>query len=259
MLFAGTLFWGETLTLLAKDAKPFAVIQIVFWAAGGLAALTLAATEYRQRRTPETLLLLLWTFGTFIFASFINWTVNGRSLLPMMPALAILLVRRLDQRTHSPGRVSSLLVVSAVFALLVAWSDYRFAQAVRHSAEQTSAQRGPSKPTLWFQGHWGYQFYLESPGAVALDLANSPLQVGDLLAVPLNNTNLRPPQQNAVALLTRLTVPKGTFLTTMDETLGASFYASVKGPLPFVFGKTPADQVLIFRFTTLPPAPPLTP
>ena len=39
----------------------------------------------------------LWVIGTFLFAAFLNWTVNARSLLPLTPAVAILMTRRLEQ------------------------------------------------------------------------------------------------------------------------------------------------------------------
>ena len=66
-------------------------------ALGGASLLGLAVSEVRRDRSAESWLLVLWLLGTFVFAGFVNWVNNGRSILPMAPALGILLVRRLDE------------------------------------------------------------------------------------------------------------------------------------------------------------------
>ena len=37
----------------------------------------------------DALLLALWILGTCVFAALLNWTTNGRSILPLVPAAAI--------------------------------------------------------------------------------------------------------------------------------------------------------------------------
>ena len=65
--------------------------------AGGLSVLAMALVDWWKRRTPESLLLALWVLGTFVFAAFLNWTINARSVLPLIPASGILIARRLDE------------------------------------------------------------------------------------------------------------------------------------------------------------------
>jgi hypothetical protein len=72
-------------------------LQVVFWAAGGIGVLALAGADVFRRRDACSWLLALWVFGTFLFTAFFNWTVNGRSLLPMAPAVGILIARRLER------------------------------------------------------------------------------------------------------------------------------------------------------------------
>ena len=136
-------------------------VQVVFWAVGGVSVLALAAGAAWRWRDAASCLLALWVFGTFLFAGFVNWTVNGRSILPMAPAVGILLVRRLSQvasgdRTLRGWGVRISLLTSAVLALWVARADFVLANAVRESARRTYAEFGQREGMLWFGGHWGF-------------------------------------------------------------------------------------------------------
>ncbi len=72
------------------------ILQLIIFIAGGISILALACSDFWKRRDAESLLLASWIFGTFIFAAFLNWTINARSILPLIPAAGILLARRLD-------------------------------------------------------------------------------------------------------------------------------------------------------------------
>ena len=169
--------------------------QVVFWAVGGIGVLALAIADVFRRRDACSWLLALWVLGTFLFAAFFNWTVNGRSLLPMAPAVGILIARRLEQNGLSnrhtfPRGAMLCLAASAALAFLVAQSDFLLAVATRQSARLVCANYKSSAGNLWFQGHWGFQYYMEQAGAWALDVKHSRLKPGDTLALPMNNDAL---------------------------------------------------------------------
>ncbi|HUZ07530.1 MAG TPA: hypothetical protein VMV89_08585, partial [Candidatus Paceibacterota bacterium] len=239
----------------------FVEIQIIFWAVGGIGVLALAVENLWNRRDAGAWLLALWVFGTFLFASVFNWTVNGRSILPMVPAVAILIVSRLERNAAAGWKSPKFalpvsLAVSAAFALLVARADYLFAVATRQTAAQTFARFGNERKNFWFEGHWGFQYYMESSGFAALDVKQSPIKPGDILALPENNTGIGLPNAGAIARQETLGVPGPSFLTTMNVAVAAGFYASVRGPLPFAFGKVPPEKVFLFFLKTNAPAPP---
>jgi len=232
---------------------PFMEMQIIFWAIGGAWVLALTLAEIRYRRDARSWLLGLWMFGTFLFAAFFNWITSGRSLLPLAPAVGILLVRQLERniladRKSWPFAVVIVLAAGAVLAWLTARADFQLADAVRQSARQVWAKYGRTGKPLWFQGHWGFQYYMEAQGALALDFKLSLVKPGEHLASPRNNTNLLPPNPKKVTLRETLTVPGPAWLTTWNETIGAGFYASVWGPLPFAFGRVPPEGVAVFDF-----------
>jgi 4-amino-4-deoxy-L-arabinose transferase-like glycosyltransferase len=215
--------------------------QFVFWTICGIFLLALLVADVWKRRDAGSWLLALWVFGTFLFTALFNWTVNGRSILPMAPAVGILLARGLQPRMIT-SRILIPLAASALFALLVTRADYLLAVASRDSAFETCQRYGQSGGTLWFEGHWGFQYYLRPLGALPLEVHNPGFHPGDVLAVPLNNTNLNPPGKPRNGF----SVVGPRYLSDMNLYIGAGFYSSSEGPLPFIFGRVPPENVAIF-------------
>lgn len=235
-------------------ANPGAVeiLQILLWAAGGISVVALAVVDVYRNRDANALLLACWLLGTFIFTAFFNWTINGRSLLPMAIPAAILMARRLDQRISSGAKFSSaaLTIPSVAGAALAIWvtaADYSFAAAPQVAARAVHSAYDGKNQRLWFQGHWGFQYYMEKDGATALDLQHLQLTQGDYIAMPSDNSNVYPLKE-PVAELETFSVPTLGQLTTMNKQSGAGFYASMWGPLPFAFGSDGQQEVTIFTY-----------
>ena len=246
VLAAGKVF--QKYPAVAEGSPVLVEIQFVFWALGGLSLLALAAVEVRRRPDAVSWLLALWVWGTFLFAAVINWTVNGRSLLPLEPAAAILVMRRLEGvTTMRPKPMAVCLALGAALAFLVAWADFSFSRAVRRVAEQVCAKDGRPSAMLWFQGHWGFQFYMQQSGATPVDFKSSPLKPGDIVAVPSNNTNLMPLDPATSVLIDIVMEKKSGVLATMDTLTGAGFYSSVWGPLPFAFGHVAPEYARVYQ------------
>jgi hypothetical protein len=263
VVLAAAKFLGESLLKkhdAVQDGSQICVeFQILFWAAGGLGVLALALADVWGRRDARSWLLALWVLGTFLFAAFFNWTVNGRSILPMAPAVGILLARRLEQkvlkgRNTRPRGAAIGLAAGAALALLVTRADFCLALAVRQSAQQVCAGYGRGPGTLWYQGHWGFQFYMDAMGALPLDIRRSRLKSGDFLVVPQNNTSLYLVNPEMVTLRETIAVFGPHWLTTWNRAPGAGFYASTFGPLPFAFGPVPPENVSLYALQPLPSA-----
>ncbi len=243
---------------VTPGARWAAVGQLVLFDLLGASLLGLASADLLRRRDSGSLLLFLWIVGTFVFAAFFNWTVNTRSILPMVPAAGILLARRLDAKTgEASGRrifPAAALAGALALALGVAWADDVLAGSARKAAARLVRQFGGPPGTLWFEGHWGFQHYMESAGASPLDFLRSRLAPGDRIAIPSNNTNVVVPQGEALGQLEILELPVLPFLATLSPDLGAGFYLDVWGPLPFAFGRVPRERyvVLVVR-QELPP------
>jgi hypothetical protein len=183
-----------------------------------------------------------------VFTALINWTVNGRSILPLVPAVAILVARRLDQFPVRIQAKAICLAAGAALSLIVVGADGNFASAVRELATNVSTTHKKQAPTtLWFQGHWGFQYYMERLGGKAVDFNSSDLKAGDIVAVPSDNTNLRRLNAEAADLIDTITVERRGGVDTMDSTTGAGFYSTAWGPLPFAFGRPAPEFTRVYQ------------
>ncbi len=180
-----------------------------------------------------TLCMLL---GVVVFAGFINWTTNVRSVLPAIPAAALIIARAADERLGArpfPGAARVVVGLSLAIALWVAWGDYALARAQVRAAEIVRNTTASHRGTLWFQGHWGFQIAMEAIGAQPTDTVTSRFKLGDVVVVPLNNTNRWPLPEELPVRLERFEVPIGIGGTTICMRCGAGFYSSLWGPLPY--------------------------
>ncbi len=231
-------------------------VQFALYVAGGIFVLGLAIADYRKhcRRQgdADSILLALWVLGTFLFAAFLNWTVNARSLLPLIPAAAILLARRLDEdetrlaSTHWPSGILVVpLALSAMISLSIAWGDTAFANSGRAMASFVHRQTQNQAGSVRFEGHWGFQYYMQLFGARPVEYDKFAFQTGDLVVTPENTTSTFPIAPQFVAAQQILQTDPHAHAATMA--LGAGFYSSVWGPLPYSFGRVPSEKYLVVR------------
>lgn len=216
---------------------------------GGLVVLALPILEWRRQRNEETLMLLFWVWGTCLFC-ILNWTINARSVLPMVPAVMILWLRQTEfVRQRAKLGLNVALGVAAVLSLLVSLADYRLANSARTAAGSVrKASRSAPSAMIWFEGHWGFQYYALANGMRAFDLLNPQARSGDLIVLPLNNTNVEPIAKDAVEPVGTLSMPVLPGIATMNRDVGAGFYTDIKGPLPFSFGAVSPERYYIVRF-----------
>jgi hypothetical protein len=228
-------------------------IQGSILVSAGINVLAISILDLRKRRNAESVLLALWIFGVFVFAGVMNWSVNGRSILPMAPAAAIVLVRRMEDtraferswavRWALPGAI----LASMAFSMLMAWADHSLARASRHAAQSICAKYGHAPRGVMFQGHWGFQYYVQQCGARHFEFLKTPLLEGDLVAVPIYNTNVMWLDAEVATEIDRFDIPTLPWLSVMNRAAGAGFYADAGGPLPFVFGSIPVEEYHIMR------------
>jgi hypothetical protein len=229
--------------------------QFLVWVAAGTAVLVLSLDDLRTYRDPVALLLFLWVFGTVLFAAYVNWALNGRSVLPLVPAVAIVLVRRLECETHAVWLMPALLAPAAALAFVVVYADAQMANANRTAARQLVAEiKSPPGRPLWFQGHWGFQYYAQTAGAQPWDFEHPAGRAGDYLIIPFNNCLTEAAEAYATQEPAK-EFPACSWAATMYPFVGAGFYACNFDwrPLPFVFADVPPEKIFIYRLTTTPP------
>jgi hypothetical protein len=243
---------GDPVLAVRRQHWLLLTCQLALFIAGGLSVLSLAIADYWEEKNADSLFLGLWVAGTFVFAAFINYTVNARSLLPLIPPAGILLARRCDKipaarRGRTQVQFACALLLSGLVSLWVASGDAELADSARQAAERIHQRTHGQSGALWFEGHWGFQYYMELLAARPLDLENPQAQPGDFIAIPTNNINLRPIPPQAIASVDSFALPLRTGASTICSQLGAGFYSFYWGPLPYAFGPIPAERYVIVR------------
>lgn len=243
---ATSLRYAEDWVLLA---------HVIVFLAAGLTVVALIAADLSTRRWHESLLLASWIGGTLLFAGFVNWTVNGRSILPLVPAVGILLARQLDRREGIPqcrpwtGELGTWdlppIVLGTVLAMAVAAGDYAHAASARQAADLLARSYRPTSNKFTFVGHWGFQYYIQKHGGVPLDLSNTNYQQGDVIIVPRSNTNnySMPSKVATTTELVEIEIPLP--IATHWSRANAGFYGTIFGRLPWKFGSMSTDQYLV--------------
>jgi 4-amino-4-deoxy-L-arabinose transferase-like glycosyltransferase len=224
------------------------LLQFGFLTAVGGQLLWLAVLDFLNHRDPASAFLLLWITGTFVFAALLNWAITARTFLPIVPALVLILLRRLEQRAAESLRLPSVRAVAPLLAtgllgLAIAFADYKLAGIGREAAMTVSREYGDK--TVFFQGHWGFQYYMELLGARAFDVLSSNPTPGTLMVVPVNSSNLFWPNKETVRIVKILRLKACSWLATMHPSVGAGFYANSAGPLPFAFGNVPPEEYYV--------------
>ncbi|HZP23681.1 MAG TPA: glycosyltransferase family 39 protein [Terriglobales bacterium] len=234
------------------QAHPFWLAEhMFFYIAGAISLLALAMVDFRRSRDAVSLLLLLWVLGTMFFSIVVNWDVNARSILPMVPAVGILIARRLERKTTASGSRrwllwSAPLIVCGAISVWVAAGDMALAATARLAAEDIRTQTQGESNAVWFEGRWGFAYYMELFGARPVEPDAGECRPGDLVVIPKYNTALfKFPLQTTRAKIADYNVP--TWITAMNPDAGAGFYFSGWGPLPFVLGRVPPHRYLMAR------------
>jgi 4-amino-4-deoxy-L-arabinose transferase-like glycosyltransferase len=254
----GTLWFGGKPSgfVLSGSSEPTShwdfLLQLVLLSAGGLHLLLLTLAEARQRRNIISVILTLWILNGLFSAIVLNFTVNARGFLLLVPAVAILLVRRLEAiRGKLKAGIWLLgpMVPAAVIALSLAATDYRWADTEKTAAKQIAVKYKSPNHGMWFEGHNGFQYYMGQFGGRSIDIERSLLETGDIVVVPWINDAFVPLPVGSVQLLEILGFGPQSWLNLNGENPhgAAGFFGAGFGPLPFVVGSPPRQDYFILR------------
>ena len=241
-------FWG----IERSSNFGISIQQAVFITAASV-LLTVAAADFIGNRDAKSLLLMLWVMGTFMFACVVNWTVSERIILPMAPAAGILISRRLALRTQQRNNLEwagfALALIPALsLSLLVTLADYRWSSEIHKVVQRIRLHSPPPGQSLWFQGHWGFQYYMEQIGGKTLDFAASEAHTGDLLVRPSFTTNFENLPDDVFDIVDTLQTAPLSWLAVMAPSTGAGFYSNEIGPLPYAFDRVTPETYWIHEF-----------
>jgi hypothetical protein len=227
--------FGLALVLLrASDGRRF------FWLVPVIALTTCALWDVLadgfRRRDPVQLVLGLWLLLPLAVTPYLH--MPAKYLLASAPAVAILVGRSVAGRSRTFSRVLVGATVAAGVALGVAIlrADTAFAELGRRAAAEWIAPHVAAGRSVWFAGHWGFQWYAEQAGARPLTSTPPYPERGDLVVSSLRSLGdgiRRFPQRRLLARIEDAR-PGGRI---MSFALGAGFYSNYWGPLPWAWGE----------------------
>jgi hypothetical protein len=221
---------------------------------GGIALLILPFSDLGKTWDPGRVMLALWVVGTFIFAALLNWITNARSILPLIPAAAILLACRVERVVQARGKLFwPKLICGLGFAAIVTFwvcaADAGLAQSAQKAAAILRDRTG-NQSTVWFAGHSGFQYYMENNAAKPLDFDALPkFRSGDFIVIPDTATNFFGVRKELVASQEIIELTNHLALSTFLPEQGADFYSG-GGPLPFLIGRVPPQKYELLRLVT---------
>jgi hypothetical protein len=223
------------------------VLQLALFTLSGGLVFPLAVQHLWRRRSAEAILLALWVGGIFVFGSLLNWTTNVRALLPAAPAVAILLAAEAKVlRPRAFGMSTGLLAalgICLLAGLLVAQGDEAFALSARKAAREIARSHQRAGQSLWYQGAWGFQYYMDREGAKKIDWRHTEAVPGDEMALgAANSVGLFPLPPPIVSLVSEYRFAVPALASTQSSESGAGFYSDLFGPAPYVFG-IPPDEI----------------
>jgi hypothetical protein len=228
----------------------------------GVAAATTGWNCVRKRDFVTCLLVLwlalaLWFQFGLLFASV-------RYLLPMLPPALLLVLRAgllpLEKRWFRAGLAASLALTASV-----AIGDAKTANLYREFVETVVVPRkAESAGRVFFDGHWGFQYYMEREGAEILNYYRQPKwREGDVVFIARNPfpsyQDLTPTRALTFHSEERRVAPAWP-VRTIDCGAFANFYGpgvmECKAPvLPFGFSTKARDAFVIMTVVPRDEAP----
>ncbi|HEX4824962.1 MAG TPA: hypothetical protein VFV19_11690 [Candidatus Polarisedimenticolaceae bacterium] len=212
--------------------------QVAAIAAGlGAAALFDLAWQAFKRRDRIDGMLATWCLTPIAVVPYLH--LPSKYLLAAAPAMAIAVARQ-------KGRLPKLslavpVVCGTLLGVLILRADARFAGTGRRAAETLVAPAVTSGKTVWFNGHWGFQWYAERAGARPLTQTPPHPHWGDLVIASGHAEGElmgAMPNKRLVSSLDD-TRPGGRI---MSRACDAGFFSNGWGYLPWAWGSDSVDR-----------------
>lgn len=192
------------------------------------------------------LLLLYWFFSGAIFIILFAPFIATRHVLLIIPPLMLILAHRFLDDIHRFRVVVTFLVTVALTAAL-AVSDWTYADFYRKEAR--NIREAYLGETVWFTGHWGWQWYAKKNGLLHYAIDRDCPQVGDYLAYPVKGHQQKISKHirfKQVAEIVADPIFDGGYLSTANQ---ASFYRSDFEKIPWSLSRLPVDKIIIYEVT----------
>lgn len=203
-------------------------------------------------RLSDDLFLALWLIGVAVFNLFIVFTAV-RYVLPLAAPLVLIFFRLCEKKKvfakERARRTFYAATIAATFLLsfVVACADRDYAEVYRSFTVTHEKSLRVKGRTVWFGGHWGFQYYMERLGCVALGMTGRQPEAKDIVIKPVF-PDVQPVTAEFIKRLryrADYLYPSKIPVRTMYE--GSGFYAHGYGLLPYSISGGPLERISIYE------------
>jgi 4-amino-4-deoxy-L-arabinose transferase-like glycosyltransferase len=203
----------------------------------GIAVVWDLVSEAIARRDGVQLVLGAWLLTPLLVAPYLH--LPAKYALAAAPAMALAVARRPESTRRVI--VAATVALGIVLGVLILRADERFAGLGRRAAAELVAPRVAAGRNVWFNGHWGFQWYAERAGARPLTTTPPHPRWGDLVIATRHAEDEMMgamPHRRLIETLEDVR-PGGR---VMSRTHDAGFFSNGWGYLPWAWGSDPVDR-----------------
>jgi hypothetical protein len=132
----------------------------------------------------DTLFLLAWVFVETLGMLGMTPFPAARRLVGVYLAVTVLVAHGIGRLQATPERwaVAVAVLVGLFVAAVDCWDAFPEKVLADRAAEVVRPANGE---TVWYSGHWGFQYYADRQGMTALVPGINPIRAGDWLVIPV--------------------------------------------------------------------------
>lgn len=246
----------------------YSVLEVIavagFFAGGALLLVealwrTPTATQPVGTAERDGAFLTAWLVLSIGGALFLLPFGTARYMLPVLPPLWILLVRRFWDRDDGLPRVrvATGLVVAQGLALSLVLGTVDEEYAGRYRDLSVQIRESYPQRKVWFVGEWGFRHYMSQAGGTYLKSTDDTPQSGDVVVRPFiaGMHEISPSLLARSALVEQIPLPSRWPIRVMNFDAKAGYYSVHWGYLPWAVSNAPLELVDVFEVRSK--APPI--
>jgi 4-amino-4-deoxy-L-arabinose transferase-like glycosyltransferase len=198
-----------------------------------------------RRRDRVQIALLLWLLLPLPVLIYLH--LPSKYLVPAAPAVALLLVRVTSTAQPALRRflAPAVAVAGAALGLCILLAVHDLADVQRRAAADLIPPAQREYARVWFNGHWGFQWYAEALSAYPVNL-NSPPVPGDIVVVSFIDRPIAAERFQKKRVLQKVIYPN-RFGRVMDFDARAGFFSDGWGYMPWLPGSGNANHYEVWQ------------
>ncbi|RDC63573.1 ArnT family glycosyltransferase [Adhaeribacter pallidiroseus] len=187
--------------------------------------------------------ILLWGTAISSFIILFAHFMASRHVLLVLPAVILLAAKLLRD---APANLRILaLVFSASISLLLAASDWTFADTYRQEAVKTKNKlKGPG--TIWTVGYWGWHWYSQQAGMKTYVAGKVQVKKNDYFVIPANLPHQEFKNYTHLKLIYQKVVPRNKITFFSCSTIPGMYSTNYANP-PIKLTRLPLDTIKIYQ------------